>query len=77
MTKKEIIDLIHFLENNGVLGEYLCNLISSYSESDSESDIKFEFLPIMNAFVWENTPEGHNFWKNLNDYFYHPEEVSK
>lgn len=61
---------------NELLREFLTskNLLERFNELVCEhfkgTNYNGSFLGIGGAFVWENTIEGHDFWKDLEDEFY-------
>ena len=74
-------DLIGFLMEKGVYDDFMRNFKTSAEnngiEWDEESIFNVVFLlvemfgdtPITYAFTWDDTPEGHSFWKKINDEF--------
>lgn len=74
MAKIIIRDFIEFLEENNALEQYKANnqnCEESISEGENEMYLflnKYAGTPtrwIGNAFIWDNTPEGQDFWNEL------------
>lgn len=65
-------DFIDFLSKKGVLPKFVANLVRQHP---GFHDIKHPFervfeddrvrLAIDGSFIWERTPEGHEFWRNI------------
>lgn len=56
--KSSFIKFLWFLFRNRAMSRYLRNYISKNIDS-------YEYL--LNAFTWSESPEGHEFWSDLND----------
>ena len=59
---------LNFLKENKIYGRYIKNTVNSliqgsYRKSIVVEEIKRDFNPIMSAFTWSKTSEGHEFWK--------------
>ena len=63
---KQIIDknLIIFLENNNLLDVFIDRIIRN-NPCLRFDDKKFKISSISAAFIWKETFEGNDFWKNL------------
>ncbi len=62
-------ELAEFLESHGVLEQYKKNI-----ENDAMFRLivaigvrEFAVTEIGNGFLWEKSPEGHDFWDELNN----------
>lgn len=64
--------LYDFLVNNGVLDKFIYNVNNGHVHK-SVKDFANRWgknIDINMAFVWEDSPEGEDFWCNLDDRFY-------
>ena len=57
-----------FLKKEGVYDQFIANTDEYWLKIKTIN--KRPFDTIIEAFVWYKTPEGHDFWKNLDDKFY-------
>jgi len=61
MEYQEIEGFIDFLDKNKIFDKYLSNL-----KNNNYFNIHIHNLnEAINSFVWDRTPEGYNFWKNI------------
>lgn len=62
--------LYKFLKEQGVFQRYITNACKRYYCDITKKNIE-EILQICNgiedAFIWQDTKEGHDFWLNLNE----------
>ena len=61
-------ELKKFLKKEGVYEKFVANVDEYWSKFNTINKCAFE--TIIDAFLWRQTPEGHDFWKNLDDKFY-------
>lgn len=68
MNKEQVIKLIQFLKENGCFRQFMRNTkefgnmnIKKYIMSTKHNRI------FTSAFVWQYSPEGHNYWAALAD----------
>lgn len=59
-------EFIVFLKKHRVYKKYMSNLKESGRTVKTIKEIGAVGL-ISSAFVWRKTPEGHEFWRNLDD----------
>ena len=71
--KKEHIkpNLLKLLEENNCVEAFLENTNNSYSGSEQTlnviNDKDDRFGQLLYAFDWENSPEGQDFWNNIDE----------
>ena len=71
MTQKEQ-KLKDFLISKGAFDAYMKNIQSedcegTYTYEDYTVEDYGEIPPLVSAFWWEDTPQGADYWDNLND----------
>ena len=64
--------LASFLHRMGALPLFCKNIIDRHGEAGAK---RGTFSCIDASFTWDETPEGHYFWKGLNDAFYNEDPV--
>ena len=62
---------LNFLKENKIYGRYIKNTINSLTQESYNinyvvEEIRQDFNPIVRAFTWANTSEGHKFWYKHN-----------
>ena len=62
---------LNFLKENKIYGRYIKNTINSLTQESYNinyvvEEIRQDFNPIVRAFTWANTSEGHDFWRKYN-----------
>jgi hypothetical protein len=70
MNDKRIKQFYRFLKENNIYKAYRINFDKEYSCSDSLSKflrISLDDEVIFEAFCWQGTPEGGNFWADICD----------
>lgn len=71
MSQKEIIsEFKQFLKSRRAWSKWVRNKKSSINEHESEFFMRNAHQPnmfIAAAFTWEDTPEGDDFWSDLDD----------
>lgn len=70
--KEESHDIVRFLKDNGVYDRFFENLLNHKQGDDLYNYFLLGFhtsTAISAAFIWSNTPEGHDFWDELSDRF--------
>lgn len=66
--KEQSRDIVHFLKDNGVYDVFFANLLNHKQGDDLSiyfSSYFFTSLAISGAFVWSETPEGHDLWEEI------------
>ena len=70
--------LYKFLKEQGVFQKYITNACKRHGCNVTQKNIE-EILQTFNgigdAFIWNDTKEGHNFWSNLNEKWHDYEVV--
>lgn len=69
--KNRIKFFLSFLKEKNAYYNFKNNLLKQKGYETYYTYLKKDFgaLPIFNAFVWERTKEGYNYWKQLNEEF--------
>ena len=62
---------LNFLKENKIYGRYIKNTINSLTQESYNinyvvEEIRQDFNPIVRAFTWSKTSEGHEFWYKRN-----------
>ena len=62
---------LNFLKENKIYGRYIKNTINSLTQESYNinyvvEEIRQDFNPIVRAFTWSKTSEGHKFWYKHN-----------
>ena len=62
---------LNFLKENKIYGRYVKNTVNSliqesYNINYVVEEIRQDFNPIIHAFTWSKTSEGHKFWYKHN-----------
>ena len=62
---------LNFLKENKIYGRYIKNTINSLTQESYNinyvvEEIRQDFNPIVRAFTWSETSEGHKFWNKHN-----------
>ena len=63
---KWLIIFTHFLNDNNIAEDFLRNLNNANHFYLIAKNIQ-PFLFLTAAFIWENTPQGRNFWQHIDD----------
>jgi hypothetical protein len=62
MNKKRLF--YDFLQKHNALEAYK----RAFKVSIGRSDVRvYEYIPLGASFVWARTPEGHEYWKSLDE----------
>ena len=69
IKEKKVIEerFITFLKNKGIYDQFILNLDVNPPLEQFFKDSEFEKEFICSAFSWLNTPEKHDFWRDIND----------
>lgn len=72
MTKKEINAFFRYLKEVGAYSAYIKNLkedCHGHFTIDERLHNMRAYDPINVSFAWADTPEGHKFWRYLNEFY--------
>ena len=69
MTRKEKRIFFDWLQKHGILKQYRRNIFTSSKIYRWWNDgyISAPFLYAIDAFIWRNTLEGYDFWRDFDD----------
>ena len=70
--KEDSHDIVKFLKDNGVYESFFTNLLNKKQGDDLCRYFLLGFHTIeaiSAAFIWSETPEGHDFWEELSGRF--------